>query len=255
MLWPCQMSMLDLKFTPIELLDHEGRTCLGCSSQFGPACHLNNKLQQGLSKHEENSLYLAQIPVIFWLWTRSANDQSNDTVERQRLFCFEAARTHWPAVTLSLCTPTLTLEHWAGWRLQKLPHNHVVLDLPENKSDQNCHAIKEYLLPAMKTEKIWNCEDVFGICKFGTDGVATWCRRYFSRCCSRVNKCSEWRTRKSGSKYLSVKSDFISLCVLLANKFLPVNVCPAQNAQCNAIWTSGIMAAVDKECGTWRHIV
>ena len=193
--------------------------------------------------------------MIFCLQTRSANDPNNDTVEREIVSFWGSKDTLTSCHFVALHSLTLTLEHWAAWRLQKLPHNHVVLDLPENKSDQNCHAIKEYLLPAMKTEKIWNCEDVFGICKFGTDGVATWCRRYFSRCCSRVNKCSEWRTRKSGSKYLSVKSDFISLCVLLANKILPVNVCPAQNAQCNAIWTSGIMAAVDKECGTWRHIV
>ena len=111
MLWPCQMSMLDLKFTPIELLDHEGRTCLGCSSQFGPACHLNNKLQQCLSKHEENSLYLAQIPVIFWLWTRSANDQSNDTVERQRLFCF-VREAHWTHIYFFYIGHILTGSHF-----------------------------------------------------------------------------------------------------------------------------------------------
>ena len=257
MLWPCQMSMLDLKFTPIELLDHEGRTCLGCSSQFGPACHLNNKLQQCLSKHEENSLYLAQIPVIFWLWTRSANDQSNDTVERQRLFCFvrEAPWTHiffctldtyWPAVTLYLCS--VTLEKW----FCTYP---VVLVFLRNKSKQNCHAafLRLKVLLAMKTEQ--SNESKITIVKISLDCHNSWCHHMMSVVISLVAMLStnvqNGEGERIGSKYLWAKSDFMCNGSLLAG-----NVCPAQNAQCNgrlAIWSSGIMAAVGKECG--RNLV
>ena len=69
-------------------------------------------------KHDKDSLYLAQISVIFWLLTRSANDPNNDTVERGRLFCFvrEGRRTYWPCHFVALPCHCHT---WAACRHQK----------------------------------------------------------------------------------------------------------------------------------------
>ena len=214
MLWPCQMSMLDLKFTPIELLDHEGRTCLGCSSQFGPACHLNNKLQQGLSKHEENSLYLAQIPVIFWLWTRSANDQSNDTVERQRLFCF-VREAPWTHIFFLYIGHILTGSHFVPLQCHTWE---VVLHLScgfsfflEIRVSKTatllfCDLKYFFLLLAMKTEQSNESKITIVKMSFGSASLAQQLvsphdarRLTFSRC-NAVNKCSEWRGRKNWVK-------------------------------------------------------
>ena len=119
-----------------------GRTCLS-HSQFGfPACKLHTSLSQqqaaaGFSKHEEEFLiYMEQIPEIFLLQTRSANDPNNDTVERQRLFCCvrEGRRTYWPCCRFVALPPHS--DTWAAWRLQKSPNNHVILVLLKNKGKE-----------------------------------------------------------------------------------------------------------------------
>ena len=121
---------------------------------------------QCFSKHELEDFFIfgANLSSIFSLQMRWANDQSNDRVERERLFCFVREETLTSCHSSSLVASEVATQ-------PNLPHSSGS-SFTWGVFNKTCFQPKEKR--AIKARP--HCEDDPGICKFCTDGVTTtWC--------------------------------------------------------------------------------